>query len=379
MKKLDKKADYMDEVDRKFLEEQGLIGLSWCVVIIITFVFFSREIGYIFLFGFIFNIIIWRIINSNIKMGYLIRKYMIKKMNKKLEYIDYHITNSNPKYYNYFFYELFLGESKSIKINEIFENFNILIERLNLKKKNKYKDNKIMLYDFISNLNDCCMYLNNSLIMLRMSEKDITYTPLIFGISKKSDDGRDGVANNIKNYLDWIEKKIEIQDIEQFQEIKNYFLVCQNIIRNFYSHGWLKIFPFITLSIANKEKDLCYLYLTYEIEESSKELVLNLNIHKHSVLYDEIKKMQLELKNNEKLRYLEEKPYDSIKITQELSRPLLRMLSTDKRFNDLQYKDYPYQIIIFSENDKLKNIIICEEMFFNKINELIIILEKIID
>lgn len=312
---------------------------------------------------------------------------------EKEEYFHNHlssITSTN----NSFNYNIKLVESKNSKINDIFECFNILKERLDLKKINKYNNNIVMLHDFISNLNDCFAYLNNALIKLRIADSSETISNELYGANEKN--GENGNRNDVNRFLNWLEY-IESREKEKnnLREVKIYFHVFAMLIRNYYSHGWLDIFKTIALNY-----EIPNMYLSYNIIDKKdyyicgnkitvKEADMILNIWDAEVILEDLfylenKSTLDKLKTEEDgLEHLKkygfgQYNYEQLVFSKEKSRALLRKLSTNK-IENIEFKNYPQKIIIFSDDKNYNNIEISEEDFFQKLNCLISLIEQMIE
>jgi hypothetical protein len=305
----------------------------------------------------------------------------IKNIRDMADYVKEH-RSAQTQINDHFDYTISFNESKFPEISNTFKNLNLLKSRLELKKNNNYKNkNILMVHDFISNLNDCFIYLNNSLINLRIKEK--TFTTLLFGVDKKSKDGRDGVANKVTKFLRWIlTLETNLEKRNKIKEIINYFNAFEILIRNYYSHGWLDIFPLLALDIKGKREPL--FYLSYDIQiktnkkgEKEEEFNLKLNIWDAEEFIDEIEFLDKDGEITESIK-LNCNILEQLVLSQEASRPLLRKLSTNEKYTNIEVENYPRNIIIYSDQDEKNDISICEESFVEKVNELISIIDDLV-
>lgn len=306
---------------------------------------------------------------------------LIKNIKEMADYVKRH-RSAQTQLNSGFRYIISFNKSKFSEINNTFRNLNLLKSRLELKKNNDYKnENILMLHEFVSNLNDCFIYLNNSLINLRIKEK--TFTTLLFGIDKKSKDGRNGVANNVTQFLKWIlTLETDPKKKNKIKEIINYFNAFEILIRNYYSHGWLDIFHLLALDIKGKKDPL--FYLSYDIQiktnkkgEAEEEFNLKLNIWDAEEFIDEIEYLDKDGIITESIK-LDCNILEQLVLSQEASRPLLRKLSTNEKYTNIEVENYPSKIIIYSDQDAKDDISICEESFVEKVNELISIIDDLV-
>lgn len=283
-------------------------------------------------------------------------------------------------------------------VNNCFKNFEILSKRMELRKEIKYDDNVVMVHDFICYLNDLFLYLNNSLINLKI--KDASHTEEFFGVdAKNKNGGRDSYHNNLKNFLKWI-NNLNLTEAEKtnMHKLKTFFSLYENVIRNFYSHGWLDIFKLLALDTDTQDSAL--FYLSYEIDKNKlikrinngkEEEIENKNFDQASLkiviweaeeFLNDINSLQQEkLENIEIMRkYKISTPsVEEIILSQEMARPFLRTVSTNPKYQNIVPSNYPDKIRIFSTAPEYPNVEISEESFFEYAKILILIIESLVE
>jgi hypothetical protein len=322
----------------------------------------------------------------------LLEDKLIPPLNKINKFFYEHksvITSKN----NFFEYNFSVYESKFESTRNCFKNLHILNSRLENKKKEKYNSNILMVHEFISALNDSFIYLNDCLLKLRVIDKTKKkdFSNYLFGISKDNKEGRDSSANNIVQLINWL---ISIEDLAlnkiNLKTLKNFFTIYQTLIRNFYSHGWLDIFPLICLDIDNEQNfsmfSLNYQYIKKNNEDENVELCISMleshNFKESIIDLEKSSSSESLLKTDEEIiaKYLSVlNETQQLILPQTISRALLRKISNETVYLNLKLENFPKKITIFAQDDLNPDIDISIESFNASLNDLIKIIDSMIE
>lgn len=306
----------------------------------------------------------------------------------------------------------------NIKLNNIKEIQNNLKNKLDRNKTYEYKEseNIQMAYQFANNLNDCFLYFNHLLINIAIILGD--KSPSLYGakedehtnikvdninqilenlinknevhnldelnkikdflqeFKKKINDhvGADGKANNVQKIINKvIENEKDENEKQKLKSVKNYFSVLEVIIRNFYSHGWLDIFPLISLQSSHLYP---ILNLGYNLDEQ-QQIKIHVNIF-NDELYEKSLDYLSKQKGFEKMIDINNDIshiFENYTLDTELARSFLRKISNSCG-KSIQLTQFPEKIIIYSKEKDLPNIILSEDEIFNQMNVFLEILNN---
>lgn len=303
------------------------------------------------------------------------------------------------------------------KLHSIKETQRQLRKKLNRNKSHKFKDseNIEMSYQFASNLNECFLYFNNILINVSIvlgdkspslygakedensNNKINNINSTLQGLLDKNDTtnveelqkiqefleefkkkinehiGADGNANNVQKIIKKvIENENDEENIKKLYDIKNYFSILEVIVRNFYSHGWLDIFPLISLKTTNLYP---ILNLGYHFD-NDKQIKIHINIFDDELYVDSLNYLakQKGFDNMVDINNNISQLFDTYTLDTELTRSFLRRVSTSCVKN-IVLKEFPEEIIVYGNLKEMPKIILSEEEIFKKINIFLEILD----
>lgn len=279
-------------------------------------------------------------------------------------------VSAKTKTLNKFDFNLILIQIVSPQTNILMNDLKILRNKLHNKRDVEYSENVEMAYEFASNLNEIFIYFNNFLLKT-IVELNIPYD--IYG----KESGQD--SNNVQKMLKKIINEVKSSEIrDKLKEIKRYFSLLEVIIRHFYSHGWLNIFPLICLQNINLWDGFSLQYKISGEDRGATDI---------SLKFFDIDKFEKELEDlfeqyfNEKdvIKFFENYTINKFEINKiNMMRNFLRKISLSEGIKKHKYCGFPNEIHIYNV-DNNEPLILSEEKSFEQINKFIEIIDKIIN
>lgn len=319
------------------------------------------------------NIKIWQPENQEIIQKHLNR--LIKDLDLRREDVRNSIS-AKTQICDNFEFNVLLKKATNPNVNNWLKELQILNNKLHNKKTIKYTDNVEMALEFASHLNETFIYFNNLLLKL-ITDLDIPYD--IYGKSTELSEDSNNVQIMLKKLINETESEI-IK--EKLKEIKRYFSLLEVMIRNFYSHGWLDIFPLICLENANLWQNFSLRYkLSGKQNESVNMSLKFFNIEKFEKELDDIftKHVKPDELEQEMEKFLENYRINDFEIDRvNMMRSFLRKISLSAEVKNYKYIGFPKEIHIYNVETSVP-LILSEEKAFEQINNFIDVIDEIIN